>query len=134
VKLQIAVPNWIKLDPLRPIRVRPGDFFEMLLKLNEGDVVVSFLGPPLLSAEQRAKVVDRKVRITAFCSGDMPLRVDLKSLFDQNLLQAAVVSRPAPTPTLPATDQSQAWFDHFYQLITPANLPDLPAPGANRGP
>ena len=134
LKLPLTATNWIKLDPLRPVRMPPGDFADILRKLNEGDAVVSFVGPPLLTAAQRAKLGDRKVRILALCSGAMPQQVDLRSLFEQNLLHAAVISLPAPRRGPPPSDDAQAWFQLSFQLITPANLAELPAPVPARGP
>ena len=126
LKLPVAGTNLVQLDPLRAVRVPPGDFFTLLGKLYEGDVVVSFLGPPVLSAEQRAKVADKKVRIAAFCPGDLPRQVNLKELFDQNLLHAVVISRAMPLAGRPETDDARAWFRQLHQLITPAELSELP--------
>ena len=132
LKLPVAATNWVRLDPLRAVRVAPGEFFTLLGKLYEGDVVVSFLGPPLLSADERAKVADKKVRIAAFCPGDLPRQVNLKELFEQNLLHAAVIDRAAPPTARPSENDARAWFQHFYRLITPTELSDLPAPDRAR--
>lgn len=124
----VSITNTVKLDPLRLVRKDPNDFMKLLLKQSEKDVVVSLLGPPLPTTEQRAALSGKHGRIVAVCSGDMPLQVNLRSLFEDNLLHAAIVSRPTPGISLPQTDDPQAWFQHFYQVITPANLSDLPAP------
>ena len=134
LKLPLAATNSIKLDPLRPVRMPPGDFADLLRKLNDGDVVVSFVGPPLLTAAQRVKVGDRKVRVLALCSGAMPQQVDLRALFDQNLLHEAVISQASPRSGPPASDDTQGWFQLGFQLITPANLAELPAPVAAHAP
>ena len=126
--LTLASTNAIKLDPLRLVRVPSGDFLEILKKQSDSDVIVSFLGPPLLNSEQRSKLGDRKPRVVALCSGGMPRQIDLKELFAQNLLQVGIISRPAPAPEPPPSSNPRDWFDHFYQVITSANLSDLPAP------
>ena len=124
----VSATNLVKLDPLRLVRMDPGDFMKLLRKQSETDVIVSLLGPPIPTAEQRATLSGKHGRIVAVCSGDMPLQVNLKSLFDDNLLHTAIVSRLTPGISLPQTDDPQAWFQHFYQTVTPANLGDLPAP------
>lgn len=124
--LQVAATNFVKLDPNRLLRAPPGDFAEILRKLADTDVVVSLLGPPVLNAEQKARVGDRHPKIIAICSGDMPKQVNLKTLFADGFLHAAIVSRPSPALTLPASDSPADWFNHYYLWITPQNLADLP--------
>jgi hypothetical protein len=126
--LSVAATNWIKLDPDRPLRVPPGDFVELLRKRSEADVVVSLLGPPLPTAEQKAKLPAKRARIIAVVSEDLIRQVNLQSIFDENLLYAAIVNRPVPTVPAPQTDNPQAWFDHLYTIATARNLTDLPAP------
>ncbi len=133
--LTLAATHAIKLDPNRLVRVPPGDFFDILRRQADGDVVVSFLGPPVdLTPDQRAKLAGKKLRIVAVCSGGMPRQVNLKELFQQGLLQVAILSRLNPSSELPATDIRQAWFDHFFQIVTSANLADLPLPTDNQAP
>jgi hypothetical protein len=127
-KLTVTATNLMNVDPLRPVRVPPGDFLELMRKLSENDVVVSLLGPPFLTAEQRAKLPEKRPRVVALCSGAMPRQENLRELFEQNLLQVAIISRENPSLTPPASDDPQAWFAYLYQVITPANLADLPPP------
>jgi hypothetical protein len=127
-KVSIAATNLIKLDPLRLPRVAPGDFLEIIKRTQEGDVIASFLGPPVISAKEKAQLGDKRPRIVAVCTGPMPRQINLQELFAQNLLHAAVISLPSPDPALPKTENLQIWFDHFFQLVTPANLNDLPVP------
>src|SRR6185369_9875345 len=47
--LAVTTTNAIKLDPLRLMRVPPGDFLEIMRKKTDSDVIVSLLGPPLLT-------------------------------------------------------------------------------------
>ncbi|MGH7973624.1 MAG: hypothetical protein ACREIC_33320, partial [Limisphaerales bacterium] len=69
----------LQVDPLRRVEVPPGDFFELIRKAPPGTVIVSFMGPPLLSDAQRKQLGDAKPKIVAFCSGSFPERVDLKT-------------------------------------------------------
>jgi hypothetical protein len=124
-QLSVAATNRVKLDPLRPVRAPSGDFADILRKQLEGDVVVSLLGPPLLSQEQKARVGEKRPRVIAVCSGDMPRYVNLKALFEDNFLYAAIISRPAPGTPAQSENLSQ-WFDHYFKWITAQNLADLP--------
>lgn len=133
-RLKVGTTNWIKLDPLRLVRVPPGDFLVALLRQREGGVVVSLLGPPLLSTEQRAQLGESRPKVVAFCSGDVPRHVNLRELFDLGLLHVAIISRPSPPLTKPDSKNPRAWFDHYYQVITPANLAGLPEPSVAAGP
>ena len=128
LQFNIVGTNWIELDPIRLVRVPPGDYLEVLLKRSANDVVVSFLGPPLLSDEQRAKLAGKAPRIVALCAGNLPRQTNLKALFERNLLHVAVISRPNPAAGQPTTQGARAWFDQFYQIVTRANLADLPTP------
>ena len=124
---QVTATNLIKLDPLRLATVPAGDFFQILKKASEADVIVSFLGPPALSPEQRAKLDEKKPKVIAVCTGGIPGQMNLKRIFEENLLQVAVISRANATARAPASDNAQAWFDHLYALVTPTNLSELPA-------
>jgi hypothetical protein len=111
----------LQVDPLRPVEVPPGDFFELIKKTPKGSVIVSFMGPPLLSPEQCLRLKEIKPAIVAFCSGNLPQRLNLKAFFEQGLLHAAVVSRHAPLAT-PPSQGLQGWFDQSFLAITPSNL------------
>lgn len=126
--LSVGATNLIRLDPLRigAVGAPAGDFAALLRRYGEADVIVSLLGPPNLPVEQRSKLASKRPRVVALCSGDMPKQINLQSLFEDNLLHAAIISRPlASAPSL-ATDSPQQWFDHFYQVVTKNNLSDLP--------
>ena len=132
--LSVASTNLIKLDPLYLARVSPGEFANILRKQSESDVVVSLLAPPVLTAEEKAKLPPKRPRVVALCSGDMPRTVNLKSFFDDELLFVAIVSRTGLTAARPATNDPQAWFNHFYQVITAANVGELPPPARAMNP
>ena len=128
-KLTVAATNWIKLNPLYLRRVPPGDFADILRKQSDADVIVSLLGPPLLAAEHKARIGEKHPRVVAVCAGDLPLYFNLKPLFADNLLHAAIISRRSPGPA-PQSENLSQWFDHFFQWITAQNLADLPEPMA----
>jgi hypothetical protein len=123
----VGVTNHIKIDPLRLVSVPPGDFFLILKKASEPDVIVSFLGPPVLNPEQVSKLEEKRPKVVALCTGAMPRQVNLKRLFDDKLLHVAVISRTPLAANAPEFGSVQACFDHWYALVTPANLDDLPA-------
>ena len=52
----------------------------------------------------------------------------LKSLFDQKILHAAIVSRfQFPTPIKGKPRTPQEWFDQRFQIVTTNNAAELPA-------
>ena len=115
--MTVSLTNLVKLDPGRLVHVNPDDFVNVLRKLSETDVVVSLLGPPTPNAEQRARLNGKHARVIAVCVGDMPKQINLSGLFDDGLLQAAIVSRPTPAIGLPQTNDPKLWFDHFYEFV-----------------
>ena len=117
----IATTNLIRLDPLRLSSVPPGDFFQLLQRLTDSDVVVSFLGPPVLTPDQLAKLGEKKPKVLAVCTGSTPGRANLKRLFDDKVLHAAVVSRRSVGAGPPTPDTVRNWFDHLFTLITPTS-------------
>lgn len=124
-KLAVTATNFVQLDPLRVVRVPPGEFFAAIKKNSEADVVASLLGPPMLNNDDIGRLGERRPHIVAVCSSSMLGQMNLKELFGQNLLHLAIINRPRPAPELPASDNLHDWFDHFYQVVTPANLSEL---------
>jgi hypothetical protein len=118
----------LQVDPLRPVEVPAGDFYGILKNTPKGNVIVSFMGPPMLTPAQCAQLGENKPAVVAFCTGSLPELVDLKVLFQQGVLQAAVVDRPAGRAPGPGRANLRACFDQSYLVITTANLADLPAP------
>jgi hypothetical protein len=117
----------LQVDPLRLVEVPPGDFLELLRHTPKESVIVSFMGPPLLSEAQTKQLGAARPGIVAFCSGGLPDQVDLRWWFEQGLLQAAVVSRRNPIATRPR--DLQGWFDQSFVAVTTANDPNLSARG-----
>ena len=117
----------LQVDPLRPVEVPAGDFYSILKNAPKGSVIVSFMGPPMLTPSQCAQLGENKPAVVAFCAGSLPELVDLKLLFQQGVLQAAVVDRPTGRTPGPRRGNLRACFDQAYLVITAANLADLPA-------
>jgi hypothetical protein len=122
----------LQVDPLRPLQVPAGDLHELLRRGAVGDVVVSFMGAPLLSDEQRASLGAVKPKVVAFCPGGILGIQELKALGGQGLLHAAVVSRPAKAGTPSAPDTGREPFDALYERLDPAALGGSAIPGTAR--
>lgn len=124
----VATTTVIKLDPNRLVSVPPGDFVRILEKASESDVIASFMGPPVLTANQVAKLAGKGPKTVAVCSGDMPRQVDLKRCFEQKLVETAILSRRDVPSGSPTSATPQAWFDHFFVVAGQANFAELLPP------
>ena len=122
----ISTTRLLKVDPLRVTAVPPGEFFDLMRQAGSNDVIVSFLGPPLLNDDQLDRLAGKRPRILALCSGAMPLQVDLRKMFERQLLLTAVVSR-TNAPAQSTASSAEAAFDQMFQVVTPANVAELPA-------
>jgi hypothetical protein len=120
----VSTTRFLKVDPLRVVSVPPGDFFELMRQTESNDVIVSFLGPPLLNDVQFGKLGGKRPRVVAVCSGAMPVQVDLRKMFERQLLAAAIISR-TNAPAQPAGSAHQV-FEEMFKVITPANVSELP--------
>jgi hypothetical protein len=118
----------IQIDPLKPTEAPPGDFFELIRHAPAENVIVSFMGPPLLSETQAGQLGAAKPGIVAFCSGSLPDQIDLRWFFERGLLQAAVLSRRNPLASQPK--DLQGWFDRSFVAVTTADDPNLAARGS----
>ena len=98
------------------------------------DVIVSFMGPPLLTSEQRRQLGEIQPAIIAFCPGNWPDRVDFRPLFAKGLLRAAIVSRC----DLSSATVNPEKFDQSFTVVTAANVDDFMAaaekPSAAKSP
>jgi hypothetical protein len=129
--LAVTSMHEIKLDPLRRVAVPPGDFYDLLRLGRDNDVIVSFLGPPAMEPAQLAKLGNRRPRVLAVCAGSLAAPVNLRQLFQQRLLVAAVVSRD-DAPAHSTARNKRLAFEQMFKLITPANLAELPAASVAR--
>lgn len=121
----VATSTVIKKDPLSLLSVPPGDFYKIIEKASESDVIASFMGPPVLTANQLAKLGAKRPKVVAVCSGNMPRQADLRRRFEQKVVETAILSRQDMPAGLPASDTPQAWFDHFFVVATDANAAEL---------
>jgi hypothetical protein len=122
---KIGVARSFRMEPLRPMKVSPDDFFELLRQSKEQDVFVSFLGPPMLSNQQLTKLGSKRPVVLAVCTGQIVSNGNVRRLFDQKLLTAAVISRD-DAPARATGENRQGAFEQMFRLITPANLSELP--------
>lgn len=115
----------IQIDPLRPVAVPSGDFLQWIKKAPKGSVIVSFMGPPVFTDAQLAQVGEIRPALIALCSGPVRDQLDLRGLFAQGLLQAAVVTRRPVIKNSqpPATDREA--FNRQYLEVTSADLSAL---------
>ncbi|HXI52193.1 MAG TPA: hypothetical protein VNH84_11825 [Candidatus Saccharimonadales bacterium] len=125
---KVGLTHTLKVDPLRATQVPPGDFLQILKKATDKDVLVSFLGPPLLTEEQLAGLGGKLPKLVAVCTGNMPRQFNLRRTFDQGLLHLAILSKPSADNQLPGGGGAEACFDHLFLRVTSANLAELPAP------
>jgi hypothetical protein len=116
----------LQVDPLRPIAVPSSDFYEALRDTPKGSVIVSFMGPPVLTPAERSRLKEINPAVVAFCSGGTEPLAELRSLFEQGLLHAAVVDRRAWSAERGAANQQDRPEESFLTL-TPANVAELTA-------
>jgi hypothetical protein len=107
----------MSIDPLRPVDVPAGDFYEILRRSTEKHVIVSLMGPPLLTDEQLDKLGAIKPKVVAFCSGSIGGKVDLSLLFKAKLVHAAVTCNANPQPLADKKSTGEIAFNQFYQVI-----------------
>jgi hypothetical protein len=123
----LAATQRIQTDPLRPLEVPAGDFFEWIRRAPAGHVIVSLLGPPLLTSEQRSKLGVIKPKVVAFCPGSLGETIDLRELCAAGLLHAVVVARsPARPDGTPAPGVGPRTFDQLYRTLHAADLTAIP--------
>lgn len=108
----------IQLDPLRPVEVPPGDFYELIRRSTAERIIVSFLGPPVLTKEQRNALGRVKPKIIAFSSGNLAETLDLSELFNAGLLHVALVNRPIP-PSRDKPTKGSSSFEQLYTVVRP---------------
>ena len=95
--------------------------FQRIMKKYSGraDIVISLIGSPELKEDQFEKLPKPMPKFIA----ETRARDQLAALFAGGVIHAAVVPRfifPAPVEK-PRT--SREWFDHYWQVINPSNVP-----------
>lgn len=114
-------PLRIQVDPIRPPEVPSGDFFELLRRGASGAVIVSLLGPPMLTEEQRLRLGVVKPAVVALLPGPCRQWVDVGQLFRAGLLRAAVAAKSGgagETKRTPAMKRPR-WEDAYEVLRAP---------------
>ncbi len=91
----IQLERVLPVDPLRPVVVPSSEFCDLLKKSPPGAVIVSFMGPPNLTDADLVRLGDAKRPVIAFFPGLPPGANVLQALFDQDLLEKAIIMRPA---------------------------------------
>src|SRR5258706_442442 len=120
----IASVKFFRLNPIRLVAVPPNDFFQIIQKSTPNDVIVSFIGPPVLSDEQIGGLGEQRAQIIAVCSGWTPRQVNLRRIFEQGLLSTAIISRPDASAL--AAANAEETFKQNFALVTAANISELP--------
>jgi hypothetical protein len=124
---RIDLHRVVKVDPLRVVAVPAGEYFDLLRKGKENDLIVSFLGPPQLSEDQLARLGGQRVKVVAVCSGAMPEQINLKRIFEQKLVTAALINQETRDGSKPAGDM-RVQFERAWKWIRAENLSELPNP------
>lgn len=117
---RIGTVRPLEVDPLRLVEVPSGDFVSLLRRAKPGDVIVSLMGPPLLTPDDQRQLGPVRARVVAFCPGALPAQIDLRRLFADGLIHAAVVNRPARTDS--AAKPRALNFDQSYRVVTATNI------------
>jgi hypothetical protein len=115
----------LQIDPLRPVEVPPGDFFQLIKNAAKGSVIVSLMGPPILTEAQLAQLGEIKPAIIAFCPGPAREQADLRTLFSKGVLQAAVVTKRHPQVKKGGHSTETEAFDQQFIEVSPANVTGL---------
>lgn len=92
-------------------------FSELMQKDAAADVLVSFIGAPILTADQLAQLPSPHPKVVSVATYNPPTR----DLFAQKIFYLAAVPKPGADAAAPAPADPQACFDAGYQLVTPEN-------------
>lgn len=130
--VSVVSTQWIKADPLRIPSVPQGDFFGIVKRAGDHDVVVSFLGPPMFDDAQVAKLGSDYAKVVALCTGGIPRQTDLGQAFRRGVLKVAIVDRPSSSISggSSGSDKSlspRAAFDRWYQVVDASSYGDWAA-------
>jgi hypothetical protein len=120
--------QFFEIDPNKPLVVPADDFIRFIRSATNGSVIVSLMGPPILTDAQVTQLGHIEPAIVAFCPGAVRNQVDLRSLFAQGSLKAAVVSKPHASIARGPAENEQDTFDRQFIEVTPTNLAALSTP------
>lgn len=102
----------LQRDPIRPNEVSSGDFYEFLRRSQKGDVIISLLGPPILSSEDRRKLKPATAPVVALCTGNSSEILDIDALLKDGILHAAIISKKLNAPL-----RRSASFEDLYGVV-----------------
>lgn len=107
----------VTVDPLRPAKVPSGNLLAASRRSQRDKLIVSLLGPPVLTAAERRILATVRPRMIAFCPGTLPATADLDGLLGAGLLQVAIVDRPAMSGAGRADAGGSVGFDGRYVVL-----------------
>lgn len=125
--LTIGSLHLLEVDPLRPVEVPPGDFQLLIRQSPPGSVIVSFMGPPGLTGGETGARTGAQPAIVALCSGNVSGQVDLQALFQQGLLQVAILDRRDAGLSKGSRADLKACFDERFVTVTAQDTASLPS-------
>ncbi len=88
-------------------------YFRILKDHPEASVIVSFIGPPILTEEEFAQLPQRLPRMIAYCSHESGLK---QHFADRILFQAVVPKKPFPKGKPPRSIENT--FQFYYKVVT----------------
>lgn len=99
------------------------EFVELVNQYRFVDAIVSFAVVPKLTKDDynRLPPVRPKIIIVS-----MPLSDDTKELLSRNVVQLAIVARPAPAAPPPLTATPREWFDSYFRLVDKSTINQSP--------
>ena len=109
---EINTIQHLQRDPIRPNEVPSGDFYELLRRSREGDVIISLMGPPLLLPEHREKVGQPKAAVVALCHSGSAEATKIEGLLSAGLLKAAILNKPSATVA-----KGGLSFEQLYSVV-----------------
>ena len=84
------------------------------------------MGAPLLNDVQRSNLPEQVgAKIVVFCPGVQSERVDFQDLFQQGIVNAAVISRRPGARSEEKPKDLQGWFDQSFVEVTSKNVASL---------
>ncbi len=128
--ISVSGTETVKIDMMAmhgPEMGLPGDLFvKIVQKYPDADAIVSFAGAPQLTDEQISSLGQKIPKFVAV-SGMGMMGMGLKKLFEEQVIQLAIVPRFEPAP--PSTKKPETlreWFDQTYKVVTAENASTLP--------
>jgi hypothetical protein len=95
-------------------RLHPDFYLNLLQKYPDAAAIVSFVGPPALSAQQIKDLPQKIPKFIAVSLQDAPL----SRLFLSSVIQVAIVKRPPGPRSGKKPASTRETFDQFYQVVT----------------